>query len=356
MTQTVFVNARFLTQTMTGVQRYAAELSLRLLSSSSDFEYVFLSPKNILNSELATALNARPCGRLTGHAWEQLELPFFARGGLLFNPCNTAPALFRPQVVTIHDAAVYATPDAFSSAFRLWYKLLLPVLGRSASRIITVSEFSKRELMHYLRIPADKLNVIYQGVAPICAEPADRSVLARSGLGKRPFVLCVSSLSPRKNFQAVVRTAQLLASQPLDFVVAGGVDPRIYRHSATLPENIIQLGYVTNAELRALYEASMCYLFPSYYEGFGLTPLEAMSCGSPVIVSQAASLPEACGDAALYCDPDDTDTMAEQITRLLSDAELRAELRERGLNRAAQFSWESCARETITTLESALRA
>ena len=126
--------------------------------------------------------------------------------------------------------------------------------------------------------------------------------------------------------------------------------------AANLPDFVRHLGYVSDGDLKALYEAAACFVYPSFYEGFGLPPLEAMACGCPVIVSRAASLPEVCGDAALYCDPTDPRDIAKQMSDLVFDDILRARLRERGLQRAQQFSWEKCARETWAVIEEEVAA
>ncbi|CAN5905304.1 glycosyltransferase family 1 protein [soil metagenome] len=355
MNRTVFVNARFLSQSVTGVQRYAIELSKRLRQAPGDINFRFLTPNNILHHDLAETLGAEICGRLTGHAWEQLELPYYTRGHLLLSLCNTAPLSKRHQIVTFHDAAVFAMPDSFSPAFRNWYKVLMPGLGRVAQRIITISEFSKRELMHYCHVPERKLTVTYQSGEQILTYPPDPSILGKHDLTERPFVFAVSSLNPSKNFQAVIEAANILGDRGFDFVIAGGSNSKVFQASQQdLSGNVKYLGYVSNEELRALYEHAACYLMPSLYEGFGLTPLEAMTCGCPVLVSNAASLPEVCGDAALYCDPRSPEEIAAKLQRLMGDAALRETLRQKGLKRAEQFSWDKCALETLAVVERVL--
>lgn len=355
----VYVNARFLTQTTTGVQRYAREV-IRVLDEfvgSHDphvrhLSFELLMPNSPLEFVPTHNIPVRRVGRLTGHAWEQLELPYYTRGHLLLSLCNTAPLSKRRQVVTLHDAAVFAQPDSFSRAFRSWYKVLLPGLGQVAEQIITISEFSKHQLVRYCHVPEGKLVVTYQSGEQVLEYPPDPSILDNHALTERPFVLAVSSLNPSKNFRAVVEAANLLKDCGFDFVIAGGSNPKVFQSSQqAFPSNVKYLGYVSNEELRALYEHAACYLMPSLYEGFGLTPLEAMTCGCPVLVSNAASLPEVCGDAALYCDPHRPQDIAAKLQRLMADADLRETLRQKGLKRAGQFSWDKCARETLAVLE-----
>lgn len=350
----LFVNARFLTQSITGVQRYAAELSKRIKRARPETR--FLVPKNVLHDDLAAELGAEVVGRLTGHAWEQLELPFYTRGGGLLSLCNTGPLLKRRHVVTLHDAAAFAVPEAYSLAFRSWYKVLFVGLGRTARGIVTDSRFSAAELRHYAHTPKHKLLVSYLGKEHLFETPPDPGVLARRNLEGRPFLLAVSSQSPHKNFGAVVRALQKLGETPFDTVIAGGTNPKVHARTGRLPESIQHVGYVTDGELRALYEHATGFVHPSLYEGFGITPLEAMALGCPVIVSHAASLPEVCGDAALYFDPHDPSDLADKIQQLMQDAPLQARLRHEGPVQAARFSWERCTDEVLGFAERTLKA
>jgi glycosyltransferase involved in cell wall biosynthesis len=271
---------------------------------------------------------------------------------------NAAPLSKRDQVVTVHDAAVFANPRAFSLPFRVWYGVLLTGLGRVARAVITVSSFSEGELRRYCRIAEAKMRVTYPGKEHVSAVAADGEILWRHGLGRKPFVLAASSMSPNKNFRSVVRAVELLGdAADFEVAIAGGANPKIFgRPEELLPGSVKYLGYVSDGELRALYENAACFVFPSFYEGFGLPPLEAMALGCPVVASYAASMPEVCGDAVLYCDPHDPADLAGQIRRLVGDEDLREDLSRRGLERAERFSWDRCARETLAVIEEASRA
>ena len=359
----VFINGRFLTQTTTGVQRYAREL-VRTLDAFVErqhpllqtFSFELLAPNGPLEPVPTPHIPLKQVGRLSGHAWEQLELPLFTRGSFLLNLCNTAPVSKTRQMVTIHDAAVYGFPEAYSRTFRTLYKTLLPTLSRTAKHILTDSEFSKRELVRYCHVAKDKLTVIYLGKEHIFLEKADTRIFAKHSVGDRPFLLAVSSMSPNKNFAGIVRALEHLKNPAFDVVIAGGTNPAVFSGGAgSLPKSVTYLGYVSEGEKRALYERATGFVHPAFYEGFGLPPLEAMACGCPVIVSNAASLPEVCGDAALYCDPHSPRDIADKIQRLMSDEALREILRQRGLERAKGFSWDTCAWETLAVLEPLLR-
>ena len=354
----IYINARFLTQPVTGVQRYARELVRamdQLLGADEAFSFTLLAPKGA-EPLLLEHIPLKEVGRLKGHTWEQIELPRFTRGGFLLNLCNSAPVGKTWQMVTIHDAAVYGFPEAYSRTFRGLYKTLLPTLSRTAKHVLTVSEFSKRELVRYCRIPEDKLTVIYLGKEHVLAQAADTNVFAKHGFGDKPFLLAVSSLSLNKNLAGIVRALITFQNPDFEVIFAGGTNPAVFSGRAEpLPTSVKHLGYVSEGELRALYERAVGFVYPSFYEGFGLPPLEAMAYGCPVIVSNAASLPEVCGDAALYCNPHSPKDIADKIQRLMEDEALRESLRERGLKRAEQFSWDTCARETLGVLKQVLK-
>lgn len=161
-------------------------------------------------------------------------------------------------------------------------------------------------------------------------------------------------MSPNKNFKSIVSAIKLLGNVNYQIVVAGGTNPRVFNKSEALPPNINYIGYIQDEQLLALYRHAACFIFPSLYEGFGLPPLEAMACGCPVVVSNVASLPEVCGDAALYCNPYDPQDIADKIRRIVTDQDLREQLRQKGFERVKQFSWERCAEETIKVIQEVL--
>jgi len=358
----IYINARFLGRHVTGVERYATEFVKALDAmmcrgeiDTTRFSFVLLAPKNIQPELKLKYIQIRYVGYFSGHLWEQFELPFYTRGTLLINLCNTASLLKHNQIVTIHDAVVFGSPQAYSFIFRLWYKFLWKSLGVVAKTIITVSSFSEKELSKYCVRNAGKLRVIYEGKEHIFALKSDNSILEKHGLKDKPFVLAVSSLNPNKNFRSIVQAVTFLSNVNFEVVIAGGANPKIFCQSTIpLPSNVRYLGYVSDGELRSLYEHASCFVYPSFYEGFGLPPLEAMACGCPVIVSQAASLPEVCGDAALYCDPNSSKDIAEKIVLLMNNPTLREDLRRKSLERAKLFSWEKCARETFAVIKKAL--
>ena len=347
----VYINGRFLSQRTTGVQRYATEIvraldGLLCEGSASAGSFVLLSPRGVLQPDWLGKIECRTVGVLQGQAWEQLELPRYTRDGICLNLGNTAPLIGRPGIVVIHDAGVFAAPHTYSRTFEVWYRFLHPRLARRSLHLVTVSNFSRVELGHHLGVDLDTISIIPNGGEHILLPSPDTRVLHQLRLSRR-YILAVGSESPHKNLGGVLSAVEQLARDDVDLVLAGGTNPRIFRPSRHQGGSARHAGYVTDAELRALYENAACFVYPSLYEGFGLPPLEAMTCGCPVVASRAASLPEVCGEAALYCDPADPHDIASRIQTVLEDARCSAELRRRGTERAAKFTWKNAARSLL---------
>ncbi len=351
--QTIFINGRFLVQPVTGAQRYAREVVLALddLLATGEIDrdryaFVVVSPAGASDLPSLKHISIRFAGPLRSQAWEQFSLPAISRRGWLLSLCNVGPLLKRRHIVTIHNASVFAYPNAYSFSFRSWYQFALPVLSRTAARILTDSHFSENELIKYCGLSSDKIAVVPLGIDHINRLQPDNNVFAKHRIGEKPYILAVSSMSPHKNFKRLAQAFDFVRNENVDIVVAGGANSRVFSNSgvSSTQANVHFLDYVNDSELRALYERAYCFVYPSLYEGFGLPPLEAMACGCPVIVSDAASLKEVCGAAALYCDPESHEDIADKISLLLTDAGLREKLRETGRNWAARFRWADTAR------------
>lgn len=356
--RTIFINGRFLEQPVTGVQRYCREL-LRALDEqlasgqldSHGFRVVCLASRAARDLPDWKWIQLQTVGQRTGNLWEQLDLPWAARGAVCFSPANAGPYFLPGQVVTIHDASVFAVPQAYSLPFRWKHRTLFRRLGQTARAVLTVSEHSRRELVRWCGIRPEKIRVIAEGREHILRVAADPAVFERLGAGSRPYFLCVGSNSPHKNFSLVLAALARLERQDFDLIIAGGDFSRVFQGQAyALPANARRVGYLPDADLRALYQRAAGFIFPSFYEGFGLPPLEAMTCGCPVLCSNASSLPEVGGDAVLYFDPTDAAQLAGLMERLAADPDLQAGLRQKGACQAEKFSWQSAARETWEVL------
>lgn len=310
-----------------GVERWARELAARLPRlRPGGYEVVAPRPRLVHRA---------------GHAWEQLVLPVRARGaGALLCPANLAPALAgRRTVLVLHDAAALRHPGWYAPAYVAWQRTLLPLLARRAARVITVSEFSRGELEELLGVR--RVTVVPGGVDPRFSPDADAAA-ARAALGlARPYVLCVASHTARKNLGALVPAADALAGKGVEVVVAGGHRPQFAREAGLGALRL--LGHVDDALLPGLYAGAEAFALPSVYEGFGLTVLEAMASGTPVVAAAATALPETCGGAARLVAPEG-EAVAAALRELLADGAERARLRTAGLARAGEFTWERTAR------------
>ena len=353
MTGQVFVNGRFMSQPVTGVQRFSAEIvgAIDTLMATDEWpETSLLTP--VLDGEPSSKragasrrLRQQTVGERHGHLWEQIDLPRAARGGILVNLGNTAPLLAgRGQVVVIHDAGVFDTPASYSWRFRLWYKGLQHALAKAGAQIATVSEFSRQRISACLGIDPDRIAVIYEGADHILRTPADPETLVRHNLSAGQFALVVGSRVGHKNLAALSEVAEALQRRGMVIAVAGGGNKEVFQATGDdLPAQ--NLGRTTDAELRALYENAACLLFPSRYEGFGLPPVEAMACGCPVVASRGGAVQEVCGDSALYFDADVPQSITLAVERLLEESGLADDLRSRGLQRVSALSWVASARK-----------
>lgn len=350
--RSITVNGRFLSQPITGVQRYAYELlsALDILLSTGALEPIpvtVLVPKDAGELPFWSWLRVRKIGHFTGQLWEQFDLPLFARGSLLFTPCGGAPLTHKPQVITIHDAGPFSTPEAYSGAYRNYYKTLQKILSHTAAHVITVSEFSRQELITHLRIPGEKISYTWLSGEHIFRCDADDAVLGKNALSPGRFVFAVGSKNSNKNLRGLIQASAQPPLEDVCFAIAGGSNGNVFADAAHVSNGIKDLGFVTDGELRALYEHAACFVFPSFYEGFGLPPLEALTVGCPVVVSCAGSLPEVFGNAAVYCDPHSPEDIAKQISRVL-----RGEhgSRDSLIAYAGGFTWQRCARDTWSIL------
>jgi glycosyltransferase involved in cell wall biosynthesis len=347
-----YINARFLTQPITGVQRFAIEISKELKKLLKD-EVRFISSNGILYEDLASELNVKIIGRNRGHIWEQIDLPFYLNqlkgNPILINLTNTAPILYKNKISTLHDIGFIKYPKTYSKKFVIWYKFLIPLIIKTSKQLITVSNFSKSEILenYNVKIPID---VIYNAVGK------DFSFLDKEK--ESSFFLAVSSLNYRKNFIGILKAFVLMKEKTkknIHLTLIGDVKTDSFGDidiSEFLKrEDINVLGRVSDEDLVKYYQNAIAFVYPSFYEGFGIPPLEAQTCGTPVIVSNKSSLPEVFEDSALYCDPSSIDEIAEQMIKLGNSPILRKELSEKGFQNTKRFSWENSAKELLRVIK-----
>lgn len=284
--------------------------------------------------------------------WVQAQLPWHVRGGLL-SFCNLGPIAVSKQIVCIHDLQTRLVPDSYGRGFRFAHRVLLPLLGRRCAGITTVSEFSRDHLIAFEVAPGRKIVVTCNGHEHALRWDAQRSPLHLRP--DRPYVLVLGRRHRHKNNELIGRLAGPLDRIGIDILVAGDMRrEELFGHGSG-PSNVSILGRISDDDFAKALDRALCFLLPSRIEGFGLPALEAMARGCPTVVSQAASLPEVCGDAALYAAPDALDEWVTAIGRIHDDHALRETLRTRGPARARRFSWHAIA-ETYLAMMAAIDA
>lgn len=288
-------------------------------------------------------------GRLERQKWLHTTLSKEVSGhDLLFCPANIAPWSLSKKtklIVTLHDVAFKRYPDTFSKAFRLYYNLLIPRVIKRADQLITVSDVSKEEILSAFPYAKGKIEVI-----PIACDPiftSDQSVK------KEKTLLYVGSMNERKNFVGAINAFEALEKEEYTLQMVGNfyesfalsnASKEVLERAKKNPKIEFVKG-VSNEKLSLLYRKATLFLFPSFYEGFGIPPLEAMASGTPVITSQKTSMQEVCEDAALYVDPHDQASLIEAMRTLLDSSHKREEMMQKGLLQSKKFSWEATAKK-----------
>ena len=348
----IFINGRFLTQPLTGVQRYAGNIvrAVDELLGEQPGEWPevrLVTPQGVADPKLRH-IAWTTAGDLRGHAWDQVSFYRASRSGVALGLANSGPMLHRRGLVVLLDAAVYRHPEFFSPRYAAAHRLLGRLLARRAW-IATISDFSRGELADVLGIDAAGI-----AVAPCATDHmggrVDPAVVARLGLEDRPFFLTLGNRTKNKNLALVVEALALLGPGRARVVAVGDVDAKVFGH-ADLDESgdFVAAGRLSDEEVGALMDRARALIFPSFYEGFGIPPLEAMSRGCPVLASTAGAVVEVCGDAAAYFDPTDAPALARLMGEALdADAADRDRHGQRGLERARAYSWRQSALTLLT--------
>ena len=338
---------------------------IRYTAFLSERRFLPTPPLAVRRSRLPTI---RPPVRIL---WEQAIQPAALRRekvDLLHAMAFVSPLLSScPTVVTVYDLSFLRFPESFRPLNRLYLRLFTQRSVERARRVIAISESTRQDVVRLLGKPAERVDVVYCGV-DARFHPRDpetvRAFRRKKGLPER-FILFLGTLEPRKNVVSLLKAyARLVArdSRSWPALVIAGAKGWFYQEILAkverldLADRTILAGYVPEEEKPLWYNAAEIFVYPSLFEGFGLPPLEAMACGTPAIVSDTSSLPEVVGDAGRQVPPDDVAALAEAMATLLGDPVLRAECRQRGLERAARFSWDTAARQTVRAYERALVA
>jgi glycosyltransferase involved in cell wall biosynthesis len=375
------IDARWIFPEITGIGSYTQELIRHLLQQDSPHQFVlYFRDQNVRDRTMAYAeADAHPRVRTRLLPYgpfapaSQLRLPAALQQDRLdiFHSTNFMMPLWKPlrhtwvSVITIHDLIPLLfpehTPKALKTRFHPVYRAIMRRIGRQADLILTVSESSRRDILQHMAIPADRQDrvvSVYEGVAErYQPDPAGRPANAP------PVILYVGRLDPYKNVVALLRAfARLRNERGIDarLRLIGPPDARYPEAQQVIVNEKLSAfidgpAYVSGAELLRAYQQAAVFVLPSLYEGFGLPVLEAMACGTPVICSHCASLPEVAGDAAITFDPHQPDQLVDALESILTDPARAAALSQAGLQRAAQFRWQRTAAETLAAYELAVQ-
>ncbi|MDD5399887.1 MAG: glycosyltransferase family 1 protein [Sulfurimonas sp.] len=375
----VLIDAVSLLSPLTGIGRYTYEISSRLQKLSADkyeifFNYGFHSKElyGLLDKQTTAEQKAKklqsfikkfPLLKKLSRSFYLFITKFYrVEYDLYFQP-NFIPnsnIKAKKLICTVHDFSFMLQPHWHTKELIDHYNKNFFKLIKKADHIITGSNFTKQEIIDYMQIPQDKISVIYHGVNHELYKPYPQNELqdtkAKFDLPKK-FLLFVGSIEPRKNLLTLLKAYNLLTNDekgelPLILVGFKGWENREIMQEIQKNRDFIRyLGFVSDSELAHIYNLATVFIYPSLYEGFGLPPLEAMACGTPVIVSSVASLPEVCGDAALYVEPTDELDIKNKILVIAKDEKLREELSQKSKTQAAFFSWEKSAAEHFEVFE-----
>lgn len=342
----VVLNGRFLTHRVTGVERFATEIGRRLLTTCPDV--VVVAPTGTPRPDWVPPSSWATTGRLSGHAWEQIELSRYLRrhgSPLLLGLCNTGPLVYRRQIASHHDVSYVRQPTSYTWTFRTWYRVMAWFLLRRARAIVTVSEFSRAEVARVFRLDPALITVVPNAAgAPFAAPPGP--------VERGAYAVAVGSPSEHKN------TARLVQAWPEVFARTGvelrivGERLRVGRGDAALEATgVRRLGRVSDSDLVELYQHAALSVVPSLYEGFGLPVLESQACGCPVAASGNSALAEVLDGSGELFDPYSVDAITQAVLRVLSDADRAADLVRDGYVNVKRYSWEASARRVSELLD-----
>lgn len=345
------MNGRFLRGPITGTARVAQEILSCWDDAIAQDDPRFrgstvevLAPPDIRRSLELRAIPTRIRSVVGGGLWELVDLGLLSRTGVLVNFANIAPLAHPKSITYLHDAQVFLFPQSYSAWQRRTHQPLARLAGHGARRVITVSDFSKQMLRRFKLAPADRIAVIHNGADHILRTSPDPSVLERFGLARHGYVLMYGSPFAYKNTQVVYEAFRGMAADAPKLAVVARADAR---SEIGVPEGLgdqlVLMSGIDDRALRALYENALAFLQPAKTEGFAMTQLEALNCGSPVITSPTGSMPEVLHEGALYADPDSPDQWRAAILGLQHDPALRAAMVAKGQAVSARYTWRQAA-------------
>ena len=343
----VGINGRFLSQKLTGVQRYAHEIVTALgrrhgAGWFADGGFVTGLPANAAGQAQAYAGFAEPVvGRHSGYRWEQLEFPSVPADCLL-NLCNLAPVRSRANILCIHDANTFTAPESYGWRYRAVQRVALPLLARRAAALVTVSHASAATIAQVSGVDLGRILVAPNGHEHALRWRPEAATLDPDALTTRPFAVMLGSRAPHKNLALVRAIAPALAREGIDVVVVGDAGS-VFAGGEGDDGGLLCTGRIADDDIARLFGRALCLIFPSFVEGFGLPIVEAMALGCPVIASNLSCIPEICGEAALLRSPHAPQEWIEAVRLLASDPARREALVKAGSERVKLFSWDRSA-------------
>lgn len=333
----IYINGRFLTQKITGVQRYAIEVVKQLDKIKSNYKFIILSPKEKIIQDIDLKnIEIKKIGRFSGHLWEQISLPIYmlskAKSNLL-NLCNLAPILY-PGYITIHDIAFKTHPEHLNWKFVIIYRIITKINIKRYKHIFTVSNFSKNEIIKNYNINSDKITITYNSAEHMKDIEPDYQIIKKLGLENREFLFSLGSKSPHKNHQFILECAK--RNTDMLFVVSGNSNNKVFKYEEKEDsyKNLIYTGYLNDAELVALYKKCKAFIFPSLYEGFGIPPLEALTLGCKnVLLSDIEVFKEIYGNSVTYIELEKKDYSIKDKICEKSKSQIESEINKYSWNK-----------------------
>ena len=347
--RSIVFNGKFYAGSLNGVHRVADRLIaecdaiLATLPPAERPRAQLLVPAHRSWGATLKTVEVVPVSGAHSQRWEQWNLPRLAEEAVLVNLANLSPILHKRKITLIHDVQFLFPDSSYPLRQRLGYRWLVPRMAATSEVVFTVSQYSRQMLDLMSVCPREKSRVLYNSAEHMLAEPSDNSILERFSLENRSFVIMFGSPKRYKNVDVVLRGVAKLAEHGIGLVLIGDGRAALTAARIHVPDSIIDVGKVSDAEMRALYEHALALAFPSRTEGFGLPPLEAMLCGCPVVVAPSGAVPEVCRDAVLYADVDDPKSWIQAFVAL-QVAELRSGKKANGKRRASDFSWQASGR------------
>lgn len=347
---TIYINGKFLTQRLTGVQRYAYEITKALIASNVCLKVIVPPVLDIDKVDIPKQYLLQIGKHKNTILWEQLSVLSFLKGQsnyILLSLCNVGPLLSKNQIICIHDLAFQMDPKWFSKSFRLYYNFMIPRLAKRAKKIITVSKFSKKELSNELKLKKDEISVVYNA-------PADRfrkNKESEINFAKANYFLFVGSMHPRKNIELIIRFFSLEEFRDNHLIVVGAKTKSFGKVNLMPPPNVEILDNCSDDMLAELYSNARALINPSIYEGFGIPVVEAMSSGCPLILSNLEVFSEIAESGAVYFDPYSLEDLRKAFISFLEmDERDIQEIIRLNYRRSKTFSWNDSAQVLLNAI------